>query len=247
MPSTTPSACASTSCRSRRRRSCAASAPRRRAAAGKAVGAQWPIRRSIVGIDGPEPLARALRDAQYIADEGLVDGRLSGAGARQAAAARRRAGRRQDRGGEGDRLGAGARTGAAAVLRGHRRVAPRMYEWNFPRQMLAIRQAGDAYVNLYARRVSDRAADAAGAAAAARPRPADRRDRPLRPRVRGVPARIPVRLLDLDPRARHHPRRRAAGRGPDLQPDARTARGAAAPLRLSLDRLSRPGARSRRS
>jgi MoxR-like ATPase len=25
-----------------------------------------------------------------------------------------------------------------------------MYEWNFPRQMLAIRQAGDAYVNLYA-------------------------------------------------------------------------------------------------
>jgi MoxR-like ATPase len=24
-----------------------------------------------------------------------------------------------------------------------------MYEWNFPRQMLAIRQAGDAYVNLY--------------------------------------------------------------------------------------------------
>jgi MoxR-like ATPase len=29
-------------------------------------------------------------------------------------------------------------------------AAAAMYEWNFPRQMLAIRQAGDAYVNLYA-------------------------------------------------------------------------------------------------
>ena len=43
-------------------------------------------------------------------------------------------------------------------------------------------------------------------------RAADRRDRPLRPRVRGVPARIPVRFPDHDPRARHDPRRRAAGR-----------------------------------
>jgi MoxR-like ATPase len=28
-------------------------------------------------------------------------------------------------------------------------AAAAMYEWNFPRQMLAIRQAGEAYVNLY--------------------------------------------------------------------------------------------------
>ena len=31
-----------------------------------------PVRRSILGIDGPQPLARSLRDAQYIADEGLA-------------------------------------------------------------------------------------------------------------------------------------------------------------------------------
>lgn len=29
------------------------------------------VRRSILGIDGPGPLAAGLRDAQYIADEGL--------------------------------------------------------------------------------------------------------------------------------------------------------------------------------
>jgi MoxR-like ATPase len=29
-------------------------------------------------------------------------------------------------------------------------AAAALYEWNFPRQMLAIRQAGDDYVNLYA-------------------------------------------------------------------------------------------------
>ena len=29
-------------------------------------------------------------------------------------------------------------------------AAAAMYEWNFPRRMLAIRQAGDAHVNLYA-------------------------------------------------------------------------------------------------
>ena len=31
-----------------------------------------PVRRSILGIDGPRPLARSQRDAQYIADEGLA-------------------------------------------------------------------------------------------------------------------------------------------------------------------------------
>ena len=29
------------------------------------------VRRSILGIDGPGPLAAGLRDARYIADEGL--------------------------------------------------------------------------------------------------------------------------------------------------------------------------------
>ena len=74
-------------------------------------------------------------------------------------------------------------------------------------------------------------------------RAADRRNRPLGSRVRGLPARIPLRLPDLDPRARHLAGARAAGGDPHLEPHARTARGAAPALRLSLDRLSGPGAR----
>lgn len=106
------------------------------------------IRRSIGGIDSPEALARALRDAQYIADEGLATaaylalalgkplllegapgvGKTEAAKALSAILAR-----------ELVRLQAYEGIDAAAA----------MYEWNFPRQMLAIRQAGDSYVNLY--------------------------------------------------------------------------------------------------
>ncbi|MCA3284886.1 MAG: MoxR family ATPase [Roseomonas sp.] len=106
------------------------------------------IRRSIGGIDSPEALARALRDAQYIADEGLATaaylalalgkplllegapgvGKTEAAKALSAILAR-----------ELIRLQAYEGIDAAAA----------MYEWNFPRQMLAIRQAGDSYVNLY--------------------------------------------------------------------------------------------------
>ena len=107
-----------------------------------------PIRRSIGGIDSPEALARALRDAQYIADEGLATaaylalalgkplllegapgvGKTEAAKALSAILAR-----------ELVRLQAYEGIDAAAA----------MYEWNFPRQMLAIRQAGDSYINLY--------------------------------------------------------------------------------------------------
>jgi MoxR-like ATPase len=105
------------------------------------------IRRSIGGIDSPEALARALRDAQYIADEGLATaaylalalgkplllegapgvGKTEAAKALSAILAR-----------ELVRLQAYEGIDAAAA----------MYEWNFPRQMLAIRQAGDSYINL---------------------------------------------------------------------------------------------------
>lgn len=106
------------------------------------------IRRSIGGIDSPEALARALRDAQYIADEGLATaaylalalgkplllegapgvGKTEAAKALSAILAR-----------ELVRLQAYEGIDAAAA----------MYEWNFPRQMLAIRQAGESYINLY--------------------------------------------------------------------------------------------------
>jgi MoxR-like ATPase len=108
-----------------------------------------PVRRNIAGLDGPGAVARALRDAQYIADEGLATAAylalalgkpllLEGApGVGKTEAAKALA---SVLGRELIRLQCYEGIDASAAL----------YEWNFPRQMLAIRQAGDAYVNLYA-------------------------------------------------------------------------------------------------
>lgn len=107
------------------------------------------IRPSILGLDGPEPLALGLRVAQYIADEGLstavylalalgkpllLEG-APGVGKTEAAKALASV-----LGRELVRLQCYEGIDASAA----------MYEWNFPRQMLSIRQAGDAHVNLYA-------------------------------------------------------------------------------------------------
>lgn len=103
---------------------------------------------NIGGLDRPEALMSALRDAQYIASEPLATATylslalgkpllLEGApGVGKTEAAKALGG---VLGREVIRLQCYEGIDAAAAL----------YEWNYPRQMLAIRQAGDDYVNLY--------------------------------------------------------------------------------------------------
>ena len=121
-----------------------------------------------------------------------------------------------------------------------------VYEWNYPRQMLEIRL-------LEAAGRVDRATahdifgpeflikrpllQALESHDGKRAGPADRRDRPGRRGVRGVPARDPVRLPDHGARDRDDPGGAAAAGGPDLEPDARGPRRAQAALPVPLDRL----------
>lgn len=107
------------------------------------------VRSSIVGIDSPAVLREALTAAQYIADEGLATSAYlalalgkplllegaPGVGKTEAAKA----------------LGAvlGRQVIRLQCFEGIE-ASSALYEWNYPRQMLAIRQAGDEYVNIYA-------------------------------------------------------------------------------------------------
>ena len=134
-------------------------------------------------------------------------------------------------------------------------TASAVYEWNYPRQMIEIRlaeaagrrRARDARARHLHAALPAAPAAAAGAVAGRRRRAGapDRRARPRRRAVRGVPARGAVRFPGDDPRARHRSGRRAAGRRDHVQPHARDPRCDQAALPVSLGRLSRRGARAR--
>jgi len=107
------------------------------------------VRGVIAGMDGPDAVSAALRDAQYLSGEGLAT-------AAYLALALGKPLLLEGAPGVGKTE---AGTAIAAIL-GRQLVrlqcyegidaAAALYEWNYPRQMLAIRQAGEDYVNIYA-------------------------------------------------------------------------------------------------
>ncbi|MCC6304828.1 MAG: MoxR family ATPase [Rhodobacteraceae bacterium] len=107
------------------------------------------VRPRIAGIDGPGAFARGLRDAQYIADEGFATAAYLALALAKPLLLE---------GAPGVGKTEGAKAIAAVLGRQLLRLqcyegidaAAALYEWNFPRQMLAIRQAGSTHVNLYA-------------------------------------------------------------------------------------------------
>src|ERR1700685_2563192 len=198
------------------------------------------VRQTIVGISSPRELEEALRAAYYLADDELSTAAylalalgkpllLEGApGVGKTEAAKAIAG---VLGRSLLRLQCYEGVDAAAAL----------YEWNFPRQMLALRQAG-AYgdtIDIYRDEfLIERPMLACLRRAHETMLLMDEMNRSAPSWSAKRSCWIFCPTPDLHTRAWRDKGIRAAGRHPHLQPHPRAARGAPPPLRLSLDRVS---------
>ena len=107
-----------------------------------------PVKSNIAGIDSPATLVAALHSAQYLADEGLATAAYLALALGKPLLLE---------GAPGVGKTEAAKALSSVLARNLIRLqcfegidsAAAMYEWNYPRQMLAIRQAGDDYINIY--------------------------------------------------------------------------------------------------